>query len=62
MMYRKNYVYGYEQGAKFSFDRHIKELDTVNVFGITVNVPQNVEEFLEHRYGKNWRIPTKKKY
>ncbi len=28
--------------------------------GISVNVPQNAEDYLAARYGENWRIPDKK--
>lgn len=39
--------------------RYFKNLSTINFYGMEFNVPSPVEEYLEFRYGEDWRIPKK---
>lgn len=39
---------------------YFQKLSTIQFYGVQFNIPSNVEEYLEHRYGSNWRIPTRK--
>jgi phosphorylcholine metabolism protein LicD len=38
---------------------HFEKLSTIKFYGETFSVPCDVEKYLEHRYGKDWRIPKK---
>lgn len=40
--------------------RYFEKLSTIQFYGMKFNTPSNVEEYLEYRYGGNWKIPTKK--
>lgn len=45
---------------RFEFPiEYFTNLTTMNFYGINVQIPAKVEEYLEYRYGKNWRIPQK---
>lgn len=35
------------------------DLSTLEFYDMTFKVPKKTEEYLEYRYGKNWRIPKK---
>jgi phosphorylcholine metabolism protein LicD len=35
------------------------DLSTLEFYGMEFKVPKKTEEYLEYRYGKNWRIPKK---
>ena len=41
------------------FNSKIEKMDRMNFLGLSVNVPENKEKYLEERYG-NWRVPDKK--
>lgn len=34
-------------------------LSTMKVYGVEIKVPKKAEEYLEYRYGKDWKIPKK---
>jgi len=36
---------------------HFEKLDTIEFYGTKFSVPSDVENYLECRYGKDWRIP-----
>lgn len=36
-----------------------KNLSTLEFYGMTFQVPKKTEEYLEYRYGKDWRIPKR---
>lgn len=38
---------------------YFEEFRTILFHGMTFNVPFNSEEYLEHHYGKNWKVPIK---
>ena len=38
---------------------HFEKLETVDFYGIKFTIPSDVENYLECRYGKDWRIPKK---
>jgi phosphorylcholine metabolism protein LicD len=57
MLYRKQYVYKHEQGSKIDYSKHLFKLDKINMWGIDVNIPSNVDEFLQMRYG-DWGTPV----
>ena len=57
-LYRKHYVYGYEQGSTISTD-FINTLGSIRIWGLDVKIPGNVEKFLELRYG-DWKTPKPK--
>ncbi|MDH5450878.1 MAG: hypothetical protein OEX77_08285, partial [Candidatus Bathyarchaeota archaeon] len=38
---------------------HVQKLSTIRFYGMNVNVPFDVEKYLEYRYGSNWKISTK---
>jgi len=40
--------------------RYFENLSTVPLYEIEFNTPFDVEEYLEYRYGSNWKVPTKK--
>lgn len=40
--------------------RYFEELSTMQFYGMQFNAPFDVEKYLEYRYGKNWKTPTKK--
>lgn len=39
--------------------RYLQKLSTTEFYGMRFNVPFDVEKYLEYRYGRNWKIPTK---
>lgn len=38
-------------------NQFLKDFDTITYEGKTYRVPHPAEAYLEHRYGRNWRIP-----
>ena len=36
-----------------------KDLETIKFCGMDIKVPSPVEEYLEYRYGKDWRTPQR---
>ena len=38
---------------------HVKNLKVETVYNERTNIPSESNKYLEHRYGKNWRIPIK---
>ena len=58
-VYREHLVYKYEK-RKFDYVKYISEMDTVNVWGIDINIPKHVEDFLQMRYG-DWETVKKEK-
>jgi len=39
--------------------RHFTNLSTITFYGMKFKAPSPVEEYLEYRYGKDWRTPKK---
>ncbi len=39
--------------------KYFNELSTIQFYGIKFNIPSPVEEYLEYRYGKDWKTPKK---
>lgn len=40
------------------FGKHISGIKKVDTSGISFNIPENAEEYLESQYGKTWRTPN----
>jgi phosphorylcholine metabolism protein LicD len=38
---------------------YYENLDSINFQGIEFKIPSNVEQYLEYRYGKDWKTPKK---
>lgn len=38
---------------------YFDKFKTINFYEMIFNVPFNAEDYLEYKYGKNWKIPTK---
>lgn len=38
---------------------YFENFSTIQFYGMEFKVPSDVEEYLEYRYGSNWRIPVK---
>lgn len=38
---------------------HFKNLSTINFYGMEFRIPGRTEEYLEYKYGKNWKIPKR---
>lgn len=39
--------------------RYFTNLKSINFYGLNVKIPSKTEEYLEYRYGKDWKIPQK---
>jgi len=39
---------------------YFEDLSIIEFYGIEFDIPSNVEQYLEYRYGSSWKIPTKK--
>jgi len=55
-------VYKYVVWGKNAFHQRkfLDTLDTIDFYGEPISVPANYEEFLEVKYGADWRVPNKK--
>ena len=40
-------------------NRFFTDLSTITFYGMEFKVPSPVEEYLEYRYGKDWRTPKR---
>jgi hypothetical protein len=38
---------------------YFEKLGTIKFYGMTFNIPSDVEKYLEYHYGKNWKTPKK---
>ena len=38
---------------------YLTNLSTIKFYGKEFKIPFNVDDYLEYRYGRNWRIPKK---
>ena len=38
---------------------HFETLDQISLYGITINIPSNVKEYLSYRYGEQWNQVNK---
>ncbi len=38
---------------------YFENLNTINFYGMTFNIPSDVESYLEYHYGEDWRKPRK---
>lgn len=38
---------------------YFKRLETIKFYGMIVNIPSNVESYLKHKYGEDWKTPNK---
>jgi len=38
---------------------YFEKLDKIEFYGMTFNIPSDVENYLEFKYGKEWKIPDK---
>jgi len=38
---------------------HFEILSQTSLYGLTINIPSNVEQYLQYRYGEQWNIPNK---
>ncbi len=59
---RAEKVYKYVVWGKNAFHerKFFDKLDEIEFYGQKVSVPSNYEQFLEVKYGPNWRVPNKK--
>lgn len=39
--------------------RHFENLETIKFYGMTFNIPSDVESYLRYRYGEDWKTPKK---
>ena len=39
--------------------RYLEKLSTIEFYGMKFKAPFDVEKYLEYRYGRNWKMPTK---
>jgi len=57
-------LFGTKIGSLISYDvnipqSYVKEFKEIPFYGMKINVPIESEKYLEHIYGKSWRIPDK---
>lgn len=38
---------------------HFEKLGSIEFYGVTFNIPSDVEDYLKHHYGGDWRTPKK---
>ena len=38
-------------------EKYFLNLKKINFYGLNVNIPEDTDEFLEYRYGENWKVP-----
>jgi len=38
-------------------DRFFLNLKKINFYGMNINIPEETDKFLAHRYGENWKVP-----
>jgi len=38
-------------------EKYFLNLTKIDFYGVNVNIPKDINEFLVHRYGENWRTP-----
>ena len=49
----------YVGGRKYTVDKKLLDkFDTLTYNGIKFNIPSPTEDYLEYRYGKDWRTPN----
>lgn len=40
--------------------RYFEKLGTIKFYGMTFNIPSDVEDYLKYHYGEDWKMPKKK--
>jgi hypothetical protein len=40
--------------------RYFENLGTIKFYGMTFNIPFDVEDYLKYHYGEDWKMPKKK--
>ena len=38
---------------------YFEKLHTIEMYGVTFNIPSDAEDYLKYHYGENWKIPKK---